>query len=93
MDNDSFDYIIIGGGNSGCLLASRLATAPACHRILLVEAGDEAEKDTDNLIPGLVGPNMAARVETGFTTRVPRNSSMIETCFILVAKVWAVRPP
>ena len=55
---NSFDYIIIGGGTSGCLLASRLASAPVSprHKILVVEAGGEAEDDPENLIPGLVVP-------------------------------------
>jgi len=35
-----FDYIIIGAGTAGCLLANRLSRNPA-HRILLVEAGAE----------------------------------------------------
>ena len=53
----TFDYIIIGGGTSGCLLASRLASASNVrNKVLLVEAGGEAEDDPENLIPGLVVP-------------------------------------
>lgn len=33
-----FDYIIVGAGTSGCLLANRLSARPDC-RVLLVEAG------------------------------------------------------
>lgn len=41
-----FDYIIVGAGSSGCVLANRLSEDPA-NRVLLIEAGP---KDTNYLI-------------------------------------------
>ena len=34
----TFDYVIIGGGTAGCLLANRLSAEPN-RRVLLLEAG------------------------------------------------------
>ena len=36
----SFDYVIVGAGTAGCVLANRL-TASGQHRVLLLEAGGE----------------------------------------------------
>ena len=38
MSDTTFDYIIIGGGTAGCLLANRLS-ANASKRVLMIEAG------------------------------------------------------
>ncbi len=38
MSDTTFDYVIVGGGTAGCLLANRLSADPK-RRVLLIEAG------------------------------------------------------
>ncbi len=38
--SDAYDYVIVGGGSSGCVLAHRLSARPQ-NRVLLIEAGKD----------------------------------------------------
>lgn len=44
-DVDAYDYLIVGGGTAGCVIASRLAEYLPNKRILLIEGGPSDYQD------------------------------------------------
>ncbi|KAH7329908.1 putative choline dehydrogenase [Rhexocercosporidium sp. MPI-PUGE-AT-0058] len=66
------DIIIAGGGASGCLLASRLASAHPTHSILLIESGINNKNHPQKINPGLFTTNLIPGSTTArFYTFVP----------------------
>jgi choline dehydrogenase len=51
INGRSFDFIVCGGGTSGCVIASRLARIPNVS-VLLVESGRDSGLEPNVLVPG-----------------------------------------
>ena len=65
-DIDVFDYIIIGAGSAGCVLANRLSANPV-NKVLLLEAGGP-DKKMEIAIPAAYGNLHRSEVDWGFLT-------------------------
>ena len=50
--DEAFDFIIVGGGTAGLVLANRLTTDPTVS-VLVIEAGSDLLKDPKITTPGL----------------------------------------
>jgi choline dehydrogenase-like flavoprotein len=47
MSSVTYDYIIVGGGLSGCVLSSRIQQYDNTAKILLIEAGKDTREQSD----------------------------------------------
>lgn len=67
------DYIIIGGGSAGCVLAARLSADPNCH-VVLLEAGGEDLNPLIHIPAGYIKTMVNPAMNWMFETE-PENSS------------------
>jgi choline dehydrogenase len=77
MDRGTFDYIIVGAGSAGCVLANRLSADPK-NRILLLEAGGD-DRPLHN--PKQFWSNVMVQTPIGFgkTLNDPKVNWLYET--------------
>ena len=87
----SFDYIIVGAGSAGCVLANRLSADPACS-VLLIEAGG---KDRNPLfrLPMLMGKLFHSGIYNWRYHTAPVPSLDGRSLYWPAARCWAVRRP
>src|SRR6266536_1758250 len=63
---DEHDYVIVGAGSAGCVLAARLSEDPAV-RVLLLEAGGEDRK-FEIRVPAAFSKLYRSEVDWGYST-------------------------
>jgi len=61
-----FDYIIVGAGSAGCVLANRLSADPAV-RVLLLEAGGK-DRSPNIKIPAAFSKQFHTKLDWDFAT-------------------------
>ena len=73
LDVKEYDYVIVGGGSAGCVLANRLSENPNIT-VLLLEAGGP-DKKREIHVPAGYQKLQLSEVDWGYTTIPQRNSS------------------
>ena len=68
MSTPSFDYIVVGAGSAGCVLANRLSEDPTV-RVLLIEAGGSDRSIFVSMPTALSIPMNMPRFNWGYVTR------------------------
>lgn len=66
-DQNSYDFVVIGGGTSGLVRAARLSELPHA-RILILEAGESHIDDPRVKVPGLWHSMLGSEADWNFKT-------------------------
>lgn len=68
MTSKVYDYVIVGGGTAGCVLASRLKQGNPSLSIIVVEAGSDVNKRPDVLDGSQWAPLLATELNWQYQT-------------------------
>lgn len=68
MTADEYDFVIVGGGTSGLVIAAKLSEDPNLQ-VLVVEAGANMIEDSRVKTPALFQALKATDADWGFTTQ------------------------
>ncbi|RYP76717.1 hypothetical protein DL769_003548 [Monosporascus sp. CRB-8-3] len=67
MESRAYDFVVVGGGTAGLVLATRLSEDPS-QRILVLEAGSDHSEDPRVKTPAFYSALMKTEVDWGFQT-------------------------
>jgi choline dehydrogenase-like flavoprotein len=68
MSSNTYDYVIVGGGTAGCVLASRLKQSDSSLSIVVIEAGSDVSKRADVLDGSQWAPLLATELNWQYQT-------------------------
>ncbi|KAF5353063.1 hypothetical protein D9758_008769 [Tetrapyrgos nigripes] len=69
LPTQEFDFVVIGGGTAGNVIANRLTENPAVN-VLVLEAGGFDENDLNTKVPGFFARNMGSLLDWNFTANL-----------------------